>query len=221
MRVCYTGNMRKIIVAATAFLFFATAVPAIAAPAVSPTRYVSCDACGFCPIVANITPVPTCAVDTRPIDLGGNPVPANWSACVKCLYPGLYGAASHPTPGDCNTVRVIGSAPPTTYPGNQYTMLGCLTTSNGDVFAKTSATGASTFVQAIFDLLVFRVVGGIAFLYLMYGAFIVMTSQSDPEKLNYGKRVIIGAVVGLLFALGSVFIVNLIGSGILKIPGFG
>lgn len=214
--------MRKILIAAAVFMFVSAAGSVMAAPAANPTRYATCDACGFCPIVANITPVPTCAVDTRPIDLGGNPVPGNWGACAKCLYPGFYGPNSSPTPGDCKTVQIVGSAPPTVFPGNQYTMLGCLTTASGDLFqGGTAAGGAGNFAQAILNLLIFRIVGGIAFLYLMYGAFIMMTSQADPEKLNYGRRVIIGAVAGLIFALGSVFIVNLIGKGILKIPGFG
>jgi len=68
---------------------------------------------------------------------------------------------------------------------------------------------------------VFSVAGGIAFLYLIYGAFIITTSQSNPERLNYGRRVVYGAITGLIFTLGSVFIVKFIASGILKIPGFG
>ena len=98
-------------------------------------------------------------------------------------------------------------------------MLGCIT-SNGS-FENNQGAGASSFVQALFDFLVFRITGGLALLYLMYGAFIILTSQSDPERLNYGRRVVMGAIIGLIFALSSVFIVNIIGSGILRIPGFG
>jgi len=65
------------------------------------------------------------------------------------------------------------------------------------------------------------VTGGIALLMLMYGGFLILTSQAEPERLNYGRRVVTGAVIGLIFALGSVFIVNIIGSGILRLPGFG
>ena len=68
--------------------------------------------------------------------------------------------------------------------------------------------------------MIFSLAGGLAFIYLMYGGFIILTSQADPEKLNYGKRLLYGAGVGLIITIGSVFIVNFVGSGILKIPGF-
>jgi len=190
---------------------------------VASTRYATCDACGYCPIVDNsITPMATCYPDTtRTPSEGGNPVPGNWKACVRCLYPSLFPTNSQPNPADCRTLQIKDGEkiPPTPFIGRQYTMIGCLSVS-GDVFQNTGATGASSFVQAIFDLLVFRVIGGIAFLYLMYGSFLILTSQADPERLNYGRRVVIGAIAGLVFALGSVFIVNLIGSGILRLPGF-
>ncbi len=177
-------------------------------------RYVTCDACGYCPDIVNGDD-PSCIEGTV------NKAPGNWKACVKCLYPSLYPTGTIPEPTGCETVLVSEDTkmPPTPFVGRQYTMLGCLN-ARGDVFEDTRATGASSFVQALFDLIVFRITGGIAFLYLLYGSFLVLTSQADPERLNYGRRVIIGSVVGLIFALSSVFIVNLIGSKILRIPGF-
>lgn len=177
-------------------------------------NFVTCDACGYCPVIVN-GPNSACSFD--PV---AGPVPGNWATCVKCLYPSLYPTGAVPDPGLCDTVRIIPTTllPPTPYVGRQYTMIGCLTSAGG--FQNNTNTGASSFVQALFDLLVFRITGGIAFLYLMYGAFLVLTSQAEPERLNQGKRVIFGAVIGLIFTLGSVFIVNLIGSGILRMPGF-
>jgi len=193
------------------FLLLLYVSPAFAVDANGP-RFVTCDACGFCPMIDNTVSPATCKVDPT-----GGPVPGNWGKCVGCLYKDL---GPNPTPGDCTTVKIVGDTklPPTPIPGRQYTMIGCLTSNGG--FENNKGTGASSFVQALFDLLVFRITGGIAFLYLMYGAFLILTSQADPERLNYGRRVITGAAVGLIFALSSVFLVNLIGSGILKIPGF-
>jgi hypothetical protein len=94
-------------------------------------------------------------------------------------------------------------------------MLGCITSGAGVGFKD----GAPSVVQAMLNV-IFSLSGGVAFLYLMYGGFIYMTSQADAEQLNYGKRLITGAIVGLILTFGSVFLVNLIGSGILKIPGF-
>jgi hypothetical protein len=99
--------------------------------------------------------------------------------------------------------------------GRQYTLLGCITSGTSVGFQG----GAPSFVQAMLNV-IFALSGGIAFLYLMYGGFIILTSQADAEQLNYGKRLVTGAIAGLIITLGSVFLVNLIGSGILKIPGF-
>jgi hypothetical protein len=182
-------------------------------------RFATCDACGLCPIIENdnndITkPGGTCTIPNDP------PPPGNWKACVHCLYPDLYPTTSVPQPEDCLTLKIVPDAnqAPTVYPGRQYTMIGCVTSEKG--FENNTGSGASSFTQALFDLIVFKMIGGIALLYLMYGAFLIITSQSDPEKLNHGKRVLLGSIIGLIFVLSTVFLVNLIGSNILKIPGF-
>lgn len=175
-------------------------------------RYATCDSCGLCPTIINGT-TPTCAVDPKQ-------VPGDWKGCVKCLYPALYSSASAPDPSNCDTLLIddatnLPKNPATV--GRQYTMLGCIT--SGSTSGFNSQTGAPTFVQALLNVL-FSLAGGLAFLYLMYGGFIILSSQADPERLNYGRRLIYGAIAGLIITLGSVFIVNLIGSGILHIPGF-
>ncbi len=107
--------------------------------------------------------------------------------------------------------------PPTPYPGRQYTFLGCLGGGSGGFTEEGSASGV---VQSVLNI-IFSASGGIAFLYLLYGSFIIATSQADPERLNYGRRLVNGAIVGLVFTLGSVLLVNFIASGVLKVPGFG
>lgn len=176
------------------------------------TRYTTCDACGLCPSVVN-GPSSSCVVDA-------GQVPGDWKSCVKCLYPSLFPAGSTPDPAPCSTLIVD---PTTNLPknpvktGRQFTMIGCIT--SGASVGFTGQAGAPTFVQALLNV-IFSLSGGLAFLYLMYGGFIVLTSQADPEHLNYGRRLIYGAIAGLIITLGSVFLVNLIGSGILHIPGF-
>jgi hypothetical protein len=176
-------------------------------------RYTTCDACGLCPSVVN-GPSSSCVVDAKQ-------VPGDWKSCVKCIYPALYPAGSTPDPAPCSTLIVD----PTTNlaknlpkAGRQFTMLGCITSGSSVGFV--GQAGAPTFVQVLLNV-IFSLSGGLAFLYLMYGGFIILTSQADPEHLNYGRRLIYGSVVGLVLTLGSVFLVNLIGSGILHIPGFG
>jgi hypothetical protein len=96
---------------------------------------------------------------------------------------------------------------PTPDPDKYYTDFGCLSTKPGEFAAQISS-------------FFFSIVGGIAFLYFIYGAFLVATSRSQPGKLNHGKRVIYGSIVGLLFALSAVLIIRFISSG-LGIPGLG
>ena len=156
------------------------------------TRYAACDLCGFCP---------------------PNPAPKSWPACQKCLYPEIN---PDPTAMDSLKVDEETNLPIAPVQGRQYTFLGCLGTSGS--FGQAGAAGG--VVQSLLNI-VFSLSGGIAFLYLLYGSFVIATSQASPEKLNYGKRVVYGAIAGLIFTLGSVFIIKFIASGILKVPGFG
>lgn len=102
-------------------------------------------------------------------------------------------------------------------PGKYYTMLGCVGTSLAG-FTENGAAGG--VVQTLLNFL-FVIVGGVAVLYLIYGAFVLMTSQNDPERINQGKRIVFAAIVGVIFCVGSVFLVNLIAGTVLKLPGFG
>lgn len=157
-------------------------------------RYSACDLCGYCP---------------------PNPPPQSWLSCKKCLYPYL---SNNPETKQTLLINEKTNLPPTPIPGRQYTFLGCL--GAGGIGGFTQEGAAGSIVQSILKI-IFSIAGGVAFLYLLYGSFIIATSQAEPEKLNYGKRLINGAIIGLVFTLGSVMIINFIASGILKIPGFG
>ncbi|MFC1625593.1 pilin [Patescibacteria group bacterium] len=63
--------------------------------------------------------------------------------------------------------------------------------------------------------------GGIAFLLIVYGGFMIMTSQGNPERLQAGKELLTSAISGLILLILSVFILNVVGVKILEIPGFG
>lgn len=199
---CYTDFMKKIFVFLLVFILFfkiggevvfAKKPTATPKPTESSPRYAACDLCGYCP---------------------PNPAPQSWPACKACLYPEIS--------SDPSTMESLAIDPETNLPlppatGRQYTFLGCLGGSGGN-FTEEGAIGG--VIQSLLNI-VFSAAGGIAFIYLLYGSYVVTTSQANPERLNYGKRVIYGSIVGLIFTLGSVFIVKFIASGILKIPGFG
>ncbi len=182
--------MKKVIFLLFFFLIF-FGLP-IFTPTQGADRLAACDLCGYCP---------------------GNTPPANWSKCAECLY-GITNA--DPTSNITLKIDETTNLPPKAVPGKMYTQLGCIGTNLGGFQQEGAAAGV---VQTLLNV-VFSIVGGLAFLSLIYGSFIILTSQANPERLNYGKRVVYGAVIGVIFSLSSVFLVNLLASGILKIPGF-
>lgn len=157
-------------------------------------RFATCDQCGLCQ--------------------NNNP-PGNWVDCQKCLYPN-----ASDDPAALETLRIIDTAPsataPTPKPGRYFTGLGCIKTDMTD-FTQQGAAG--NVIQLVLNI-IFSTAGGIAFLYVIYGTFVLITSQAQPERINYGKRVIVGSIIGLIFCASSVLIVNLIAGGILQLPGF-
>lgn len=63
--------------------------------------------------------------------------------------------------------------------------------------------------------------GGVALIMTLAGGFILATSQGEPQKANQAKEMITNSVIGLLFVIFSVVILQFIGVTILHIPGFG
>lgn len=170
-------------------------------PTPTPTTvegYAECDMCGYCP---KNYPTP----------------PGNWKDCVACLYPTLYPVIKNTITKDTLKVDQSTQNAPTPNPGHMYTMLGCI---KSDLGSFTSDGAAASVVQVLLDF-IFRIVGAIAFLYIIYGAYLVLTSQADPERLGRGRQTLYGAIAGLVFVLMAVFIVRFLASGVLKIPGFG
>lgn len=50
--------------------------------------------------------------------------------------------------------------------------------------------------------------------YIMYGGFLMMTSNGVPDKAAHGRKTIMSAAIGLVIALASVALVNFISSNI-------
>ena len=62
---------------------------------------------------------------------------------------------------------------------------------------------------------------GIAFLLIVYGGCMIMTSSGNPERLKAGQELLTSAISGLILLIFSIFILKVIGIDILGIPGFG
>ena len=56
---------------------------------------------------------------------------------------------------------------------------------------------------------------------ILVGAFMLSVSQGDPNKTKEAKEIITSAIIGLLFVIFSVTILQFVGVEILHIPGFG
>lgn len=179
------------------FFLFIFAPPSLYAQSPTPAgRFAACDLCGYCQ---------------------GAAVPGNWSKCAECLY-GITGA--DPNSNITLKIDTETNLPPKALPGKMYTQLGCIGTSISGLLGEGDRSqAASSVIQTLLNV-VFSIVGGLGFLSLLYGSFIILTSQANPERLNYGKRMVYGAIAGVIFSLSAVFLVNLLASGILKIPGF-
>lgn len=75
------------------------------------------------------------------------------------------------------------------------------------------------FIQWLLEKAI-NIVGGLAFLMILFGSFKVATSSGNPEALNEGKDIIFAALAGLIFIVFSVVLLKIIGADILQIPGF-
>lgn len=60
---------------------------------------------------------------------------------------------------------------------------------------------------------------GISFLLIIFAGFQIMTASGDPEKLKAGQEIMSSAIAGLVLIILSVFIIEVIGVDILKLPG--
>lgn len=94
-------------------------------------------------------------------------------------------------------------------------------------FCKSVATGLGInigtdpagLIQSVFSLIL-SLAGGIALLLIIYSGFQLVTSQGNPEKLEAARQQLVSAIVGLLFIIFSLVILQIIGVDILRIPDF-
>lgn len=130
----------------------------------------------------------------RPLPSGSAPpIPPALSTCDPKTDP------------KCTTGGGISCDPPN--PAIQ-TAIGCIHTNPTDL------------VQDVLKFAI-GIGGGLAFLMMLLGAFQMVTSAGNPETLAAGKDRLTSAIIGLLFVIFAVLLLQIIGAGILDIPGFG
>jgi hypothetical protein len=77
-------------------------------------------------------------------------------------------------------------------------------------------TKPADFVKSLYGILL-GLSGGIAVLMIMFGGYKMMMSQGDPEKVQGAKEQITSAIIGILFLIFALVILEVIGVDILHI----
>lgn len=64
------------------------------------------------------------------------------------------------------------------------------------------------------------IIGGVSIIVIIYGGYLILTSQGNPMQLESGKRYVMYAIIGLLFAIFAFVFIQVIAIDILHVPGF-
>lgn len=137
----------------------------------------------------------------------------------RCIFGGGGGGGGIP-PGDT----------PGKVPNPDCYYLGCDTYQNGSTsfgcngstcFTAfgTISTKPEGFVSSAFRIIL-SVVGVISVLLIIISGYKFMTSQGNPERVQGAKEQLTAAIIGLLFIIFSLVILQTIGVDILHLPGF-
>lgn len=180
-------------------------VPA-STPGPTPTIKISSD----CRIISNLT-IKDCQAG-NPIQKIDCKTPDNVSGFM-CLQPGKQIFCKNKQDN-----RVMCEIPPVFPPPcDEFKDNKCLKVKTGlGVDIDPTPVG---FVKSIFGIIL-SLSGGIALILIIVSGYQMMASQGNPEKLQGAKETLTSAVVGLLFIIFSMVILQVIGVDILKIPGF-
>jgi hypothetical protein len=126
-------------------------------------------------------------------DMGTNSDSEPYSICESNLKPG---SAAY---GSCTTCYGDGGI---------WTAIGCID------------QNPKTLVKKLINFGI-GISGGIALIIILTSAFSLTISQGDVKKTSDAKEWLTAAIIGLLFIIFSVSILEFIGSSVLRIPGFG
>lgn len=72
---------------------------------------------------------------------------------------------------------------------------------------------AAKILLAIVEILL-RIAGIVSVIFVIWGGFIYMTSQGQPDRLKVGQSTILNALIGVIISVLAVVIVNVVGGSI-------
>lgn len=91
---------------------------------------------------------------------------------------------------------------------------GVLSTDLGDI--PCSPTG---FASSLYGIGL-SFIGVVALLFIVYGGFLVLTSQGSQDQLRRGKSYITYSIVGVVLAIAGYALYQILAIDVIKIPGF-
>lgn len=117
------------------------------------------------------------------------------------------GTASDPTEHAACT-QCLYNPDGTVRTGFMWSVIGCIPTDAGGL------------TQVILQFST-SVIGGICFLFLLYGSFQILTSQGNPEKLRSGRVIVTSSIIAMLLVFFTVFVYRFAAQNIIRLPGVG
>lgn len=63
-------------------------------------------------------------------------------------------------------------------------------------------------------------IGVVALLFIVYGGFLILTSQGSEEQLRRGKSYITYSIIGVVLALVGYALYQILAIDVIQIPGF-
>lgn len=188
-----------------------------------------------CSPSCSITPVPTSSPVSNPppgVCPGECPVCPQyetWDASNRvCVETAVYETVNYPptcVPCPETSICYEGCGCNTPCNKNAQFQPGNLPCGTSGTFCSTAigtidASGFGGLIKTLFSILL-AVGGGLAVLLIIVSGYRLIISQGNPESVQNARNQLAAAVVGLLFIIFSLVILQAIGVDIIKIPGFG
>lgn len=89
-----------------------------------------------------------------------------------------------------------------------WTALGCIKTDTASIVQAILQTGLS-------------IAGGVALLMFLFAGFMISTAQGEAKRVTDAREMLTSAIIGIIFIVFSVAILQFIGVSVFHIPGFG
>lgn len=63
-------------------------------------------------------------------------------------------------------------------------------------------------------------IGVVGLLFIVYGGFLILTSQGNAEQVGRGKQYITYSIIGVVLAIAGYALYQILAIDVIKIPGF-